>query len=125
MKTLEQIAALGCTPVDEANIDSTKMIRMFDGHETRFYTSPEDQKAMEEHRAKFLVSEVPVRMGAIRKERNALLLKSDFSQGADSPMDATTKSQWATYRQALRDLPATVSDPLAFDFDSGFPKKPE
>ena len=37
-----------------------------------------------------------------RAERDALLSNSDWTQVADAPVDATA---WATYRQALRDLP--------------------
>jgi hypothetical protein len=39
----------------------------------------------------------------IRGWRNAQLAMSDWTQLADSPLD---KEAWATYRQALRDLPA-------------------
>jgi hypothetical protein len=39
----------------------------------------------------------------IRLWRNAELAKSDWTQLADASVDKTV---WATYRQALRDLPA-------------------
>ena len=39
-----------------------------------------------------------------RSERNTKLADSDWTQLADSSADA---SAWATYRQALRDLPST------------------
>jgi len=39
----------------------------------------------------------------IRLWRNAQLMNSDWTQVEDSPVD---KTAWATYRQALRDLPA-------------------
>lgn len=39
----------------------------------------------------------------IRLWRNAELAKSDWTQLADASVD---KTAWATYRQALRDLPA-------------------
>jgi len=39
----------------------------------------------------------------IRRWRNAKLVASDWTQIADAPVD---KSAWATYRQALRDLPS-------------------
>jgi hypothetical protein len=39
----------------------------------------------------------------IRAWRNAQLNSTDWTQLADSPLD---KEAWATYRQALRDLPA-------------------
>ena len=39
----------------------------------------------------------------LRLWRNAKLVASDWTQVADAPVN---KSAWATYRQALRDLPA-------------------
>ncbi len=39
----------------------------------------------------------------IKLWRNAELARTDWTQVADAPVD---KSVWATYRQALRDLPA-------------------
>lgn len=44
----------------------------------------------------------------IRLWRNAELTRTDWTQVADAPVD---KDAWATYRQQLRDLPTTVSDP--------------
>jgi hypothetical protein len=39
----------------------------------------------------------------IKLWRNAALAASDWTQTLDAPVD---KKAWATYRQALRDLPA-------------------
>lgn len=44
----------------------------------------------------------------VRNWRNAELIKSDWTQVEDSPVD---KAAWATYRQTLRDLPASNADP--------------
>ena len=44
----------------------------------------------------------------IRKQRDDLLIASDWTQGADVP--STIKSPWSTYRASLRDIP-TQSDP--------------
>jgi hypothetical protein len=41
----------------------------------------------------------------IRYWRNDQLARTDWTQVADAPVDA---SAWATYRQALRDLPDTI-----------------
>ncbi len=46
------------------------------------------------------------KVARVRAERNKLLTKSDWTQLVDSPVD---KATWATYRQGLRDLPATLS----------------
>mgnify|MGYP001325800266 CR=1 FL=1 len=46
----------------------------------------------------------------LRTERNALLASSDWTQSPDSPL-GDAKADLATYRQELRDLPATTDDP--------------
>lgn len=47
------------------------------------------------------------KLNLIRIERNARLLASDWTQLLDSQCD---KKAWATYRQALRDLPENITD---------------
>ena len=42
-----------------------------------------------------------------RAHRDALLRDSDWTQIADASLGAHTVEEWATYRQELRDLPAT------------------
>ena len=49
----------------------------------------------------------------IRNWRNAELAACDWTQVADSTAD---KAAWATYRQALRDLPASNKDPKKIKF---------
>ena len=46
----------------------------------------------------------------MRKDRNILLYSTDWSQLSDSPLNATDKTAYVTYRQSLRDLPSSVSD---------------
>jgi len=50
---------------------------------------------------------------AARNKRNALLTESDWTQVADAPVDQTA---WATYRQALRDVPAQTGFPENIDW---------
>lgn len=40
----------------------------------------------------------------VRERRNSLLSSSDWTQGNDSPLTDEKKVEWATYRQALRDV---------------------
>ena len=40
----------------------------------------------------------------MRRHRDRLLAESDWTQLPDAPVD---RNAWATYRQALRDFPAT------------------
>ena len=48
---------------------------------------------------------------ALRKSRNEILASCDWTQANDSPLSASKRTEWATYRQALRDLPSITSDP--------------
>jgi len=54
----------------------------------------------------------------IRNWRNAELNACDWTQVADS---TANKATWATYRQKLRDLPASNTDPKKIVF----PARPE
>ena len=54
----------------------------------------------------------------VRAERDALLASTDYTQLADAPGDATA---WATYREALRNLPTRSG----FPWTMTWPTKPE
>ena len=43
----------------------------------------------------------------LRKKRDQLLVESDVKVLPDSPMTDSKRNEWKTYRQALRDLPAS------------------
>ena len=60
---------------------------------------------------------------SLRTQRNVLLAESDWTQMSDSPLTDSKKTEWATYRQTLRDLPAqyNASDTMA---DVTFPTEP-
>ena len=49
----------------------------------------------------------------MRKVRDSMLKESDWTQVADAPVD---QQAWATYRQALRDFPATWTAGPTADF---------
>ena len=59
-------------------------------------------------------------IGALRHYRDTLLRESYWTQFTDSPLTDSKKTEWKTYRQSLRDLPATESDPE----NATFPTKP-
>lgn len=48
---------------------------------------------------------------AVRRKRNKLLQESDWTQGADSPLTQQKKTEWATYRQTLRQVPENFTNP--------------
>lgn len=51
---------------------------------------------------------------SVRNERNKKLSESDWTQLDDSP--GTKKLEWATYRQALRDVPGQQGFPWTIDW---------
>jgi Phage tail assembly chaperone protein len=65
-------------------------------------------------------------MNSIRAERTLLLSESDWTQFNDSPLTAEKKSEWATYRQKLRDVTNLVDFSKSFIIDDTFfPTKPD
>ena len=59
----------------------------------------------------------------LRKERDKLLRASDWTQYNDVTLDSDKKTEWVTYRQALRDI--TVSFSSVSDENFAWPTKPE
>lgn len=57
----------------------------------------------------------------VRADRNARVSAADWTQIEDAPFNTTKKQAWRAYRQALRDLPQTQTDP----FNIVWPTPPE
>ena len=62
--------------------------------------------------------------GKMRRVRNDLLQECDITQLADAPLTDAKKAEWATYRQALRDMPTTNASAASYE-DIIWPTKPE
>ena len=60
----------------------------------------------------------------LRLNRDALLTASDWTQVNDSPLTDAKKAEWATYRQALRDLPSSHESTTNIN-DVVFPTQPD
>lgn len=60
----------------------------------------------------------------IRTRRNSLLLESDWTQGLDSPLNDQQRSEWQTYRQALRDITTQYDITTTAKTDIVWPTKP-
>lgn len=82
------------------------VIQMSDGKWYRNYVaidmSDEAKAALDEQQAK-----------SVRQERNRRLASCDWTQLADAPVDDLA---WATYRQALRDIPAQAGFPWTVEW---------
>jgi hypothetical protein len=59
-------------------------------------------------------------MANIRRQRNQLLNACDWTQAVDCTIPK--KTEWTTYRQTLRDLPSTITEPRTF---SDWPHNPD
>jgi hypothetical protein len=66
------------------------------------------------------ITPIPDSEGAksVREQRNQKLKDTDWTQIADAPVD---KAAWATYRQALRDVPSQAG----FPWDIQWPTQPK
>lgn len=60
---------------------------------------------------------------SVRNYRDNLLSQCDWTQLPDSPLSATIKAEWATYRQALRDLPTQTGFPSNVTYPTQPPLK--
>lgn len=51
---------------------------------------------------------------ALRSDRNEMLMRSDWTQLPNSGLSEAKVAEWETYRQALRDLPETMTEDLTY-----------
>jgi hypothetical protein len=80
------------------------------------------RKASEARSDETVVDEIPaealesIKALDVRLQRNSFLLSCDWTQAADAPLTSTEKQAWATYRQALRDVPQQSGFPDSIDW---------
>lgn len=60
----------------------------------------------------------------IRRQRNAKLAATDWTQLPDVSLTQQQKDQWASYRQQLRDLPDSLPNPVPQGYRPTWPVKP-
>ena len=60
----------------------------------------------------------------LRNGRDRKISASDWTQTVDAPLTPEKKAEWATYRQALRDLPANIPDTARSMSDIVWPTEP-
>jgi len=82
--------------------------------------TPEEEAEWDAMEAEYAAGANDRAAAEIRKERDVKLTESDWTQVADAPVD---KAAWATYRQALRDIPTHANFPYLTETD--WPTKPE
>ncbi len=65
--------------------------------------------------AKMTALTSPKASAALRFERNLRLSECDWTRMDDNGLSSSKKTEWATYRQALRDLPASANPTINID----------
>ena len=118
------LKTIGWLPLVETNV-TLGANQMFD---TDVVTVEEDRVLLV-HRAKDMTAQEIAdrdegRMINLREGRDQKLLDSDWTQAADhsSPLADAKKAEWTTYRQSLRNLPATADISLWRDI---WPTEPD
>ena len=79
----------------------------------RVQLTPAEETARDAEEATWESQALARASAELRTKRDALLVSSDWTQAADSPLANEAKASWTTYRQELRDLPANTVDPAA------------
>ena len=79
--------------------------------------TPEEEAEWDAMEAEYAAGADDRAAAEIRTERDAKLTESDWTQVADAPVD---QAAWATYRQALRDIP----DQAGFPNEVNWPTAP-
>ena len=91
------------------------------GGGTRYWVVDEDAQTVVNDQVQADADALENSWANLRTERDSLLVSSDWTQAADSPLTDEVKTSWVTYRQELRDLPANTDDPA----DPTWPDAPE
>lgn len=102
---LEQFGYFLVTPTDEPAFDYTKnVVRGAVAGDSGLVESWQETAASQDE----VAERVANKSNEVRAERDAKLASSDWTQVADATVD---KAAWATYRQALRDIPQQAGFP--------------
>jgi hypothetical protein len=90
-----------------SNIDG-KFYHLLNGVPT-----PMTEKELEDYRFNLRKNSV---IQEVKMRRDRALIESDWTQLPTSPLSDAKKTEWETYRQALRDLPDNISEDLTYTF---------
>ncbi len=86
--------------MEKHELDDDREILYWVDHETQATLPESDRYAwFEDMKRRYTIT--------LRKQRNELLVESDWTQAIDSPLSESKKVEWQTYRQALRDITIT------------------
>ena len=97
----------------EAINSSAKFVVLSDSVDNITWLEDTTPIAKEDIEAKMTALASSNAMKELRFERTTRLVESDWSRLDDVGLSTSQKAEWATYRQALRDLPSSANPSLA------------
>ncbi len=97
----------------EAINSSAKFVVLSDSVDNITWAEGTTPIAKEDIEAKMTALASSNAMKELRFERTIRLVESDWSRLDDVGLSTSQKAEWATYRQALRDLPSSANPSLA------------
>lgn len=88
------------------NIFLEERVLEFDGKKHKQYLLPAEYTVeIKDNRDVLRKLEVKAKWNNLRKERDEMLQKTDWTQLADAPIDSNQKCEYREYRQYLRNIP--------------------
>ena len=99
----------------EALNPSAKFVVLDDSVDKITWVESTTPIAKEDIEAKMTSLALSNAMEELRFDRNVRLLNTDWTRLDDVGLSDTKKAEWATYRQALRDLPSSANPSLNRD----------
>ena len=122
LKVSEETLALNISE-DESYVEgefSDEFYYIKDGEITEYPTKPDYPVSFDSASEQWIKNN-ELALDIFKQERNQLLADTDWTQVSDSPLSDSKKTEWQTYRQALRDMPSQEGfDPL----NPVYPTKP-
>lgn len=97
------------TPTAEPSVDYTKNVSRWAENQGGVWV---EVWTVADASADEIATRLSNQWDAVRAERNRKLAGSDWTQLPDCPLENTKQTEWATYRQELRDI-TSQSNPFA------------
>tara|TARA_R100001129_G_scaffold180442_1_gene158477 strand:- start:57 stop:401 length:345 start_codon:yes stop_codon:yes gene_type:complete len=92
----------------EIEVDDDVVVNCIDGK--NYLLTADETAAFKKAEEDFAAKLPALLLEELRQKRNRLLADSDWTQVTDSQLSDEKKTEWAAYRQKLRQLPATEKD---------------
>ena len=107
----ETAEAFGCVPVTQVAAPAADHTKNFEQSARLVDGAWEEQWIETDATAEQIAERVAAKSSDVRSERDAKLAACDWTVLTDSPLTTAKKTEWKTYRTALRDITAADGFP--------------